>query len=207
MTEMRRKPARRPRRRARGALAVIGGLLLASAILRIATGAGEALAREEPLPAAAPPSESAQQAPGASGPSLSEADIAPVLEAMQQRKARLDQRETAIDVRMQALRVAEEEIERRLAELERAENSLRETLALAKTAAEDDLNRLTDVYANMKPKQAAALFEEMDPRFAAGFLGRMRPDAAASIMAGLSPPKAYTISVVLAGRNADVPTE
>ena len=32
----------------------------------------------------------------------------------------------------------------------------------------------------MKPKQAAALFEEMDPNFAAGFLGRMRPDAAAA---------------------------
>jgi flagellar motility protein MotE (MotC chaperone) len=35
----------------------------------------------------------------------------------------------------------------------------------------------------------------------------MRPDAAAGIMAGLQPQTAYTISVVLAGRNAKVPTE
>lgn len=47
----------------------------------------------------------------------------------------------------------------------------------------------------------------MDPGFAAGFLGRMRPEAAAGIMTGLSPETAYTISVVLAGRNADVPRD
>jgi flagellar motility protein MotE (MotC chaperone) len=47
----------------------------------------------------------------------------------------------------------------------------------------------------------------MDPVFAAGFLGRMRSDAAAAILAGLPPELAYSISVVLAGRNASVPTE
>ncbi len=55
----------------------------------------------------------------------------------------------------------------------------------------------------MKPKRAAALFEQMDARFAAGFLARMRPDAAAAVMAGLSPEAAHMFSVVLAGRNAE----
>ena len=57
----------------------------------------------------------------------------------------------------------------------------------------------------MKPKDAAALFEEMSPEFAAGFLGLMRADAAALIMTGLEPTTAYSISVILAGRNANVP--
>jgi flagellar motility protein MotE (MotC chaperone) len=35
----------------------------------------------------------------------------------------------------------------------------------------------------------------------------MRADAAAAILAGLAPDQAYSISVVLAGRNANVPTE
>jgi flagellar motility protein MotE (MotC chaperone) len=47
----------------------------------------------------------------------------------------------------------------------------------------------------------------MTPEFAAGFMARMRPDAAAAIMAGLEPATAYSISVVIAGRNARVPTE
>ncbi|NHX27768.1 hypothetical protein HA397_27890, partial [Escherichia coli] len=83
-----------------------------------------------------------------------------------------------------------------------AEDSLRATLTLAETAAESDLARLTAVYENMKPKDAAGLFEQMSPDFAAGFMGMMRPDAAAQIMAALDPATAYSISVVLAGRNA-----
>ena len=91
--------------------------------------------------------------------------------------------------------------------LEMAEESLVSTMARASTASENDLTRLTAVYENMKPKEASALFEEMDPEFAAGFLGRMRPDAAASIMTGLNSGKAYAISVILAGRNANAPSE
>ncbi|MFZ7091158.1 MotE family protein [Primorskyibacter sp. 2E233] len=215
---------KKPRRRMRGALTAIGGLLIASAVLRTAVGASEAFAREEPATnlAAGASSEGDVMAanahalatdshpPGGGDHStpvkrVAEADIMPLIEALNKREARIKQREADIDVRMQALSLAEQEIDRKMAELEAAEQKLRGTLALAQTAAEDDISRLTDVYANMKPKQAAALFEEMDPEFAAGFLGRMRSDAAAAIMAGLTPSAAYTISVVLAGRNAEVP--
>jgi flagellar motility protein MotE (MotC chaperone) len=91
--------------------------------------------------------------------------------------------------------------------LKEAETSLTATMALASSAAEDDLTQLTAVYENMKPKEAAQVFAAMDPKFAAGFLGRMRTDAAAAIMAGLEPDTAYAISVLLAGRNAAAPTE
>lgn len=108
---------------------------------------------------------------------------------------------------MKALDLADHAIEEKIAALETAERALSATLALADGASESDLGRLTSVYENMKPKDAAALFETMDPAFAAGFLARMRPETAAGIMAGLSPQVAYKISVILAGRNAAVPTE
>ena len=108
---------------------------------------------------------------------------------------------------MKALEIAESAIETKLAALVDAEEKLRETLALADGASEGDLTRLTSVYEKMKPKDAAALFEEMDPAFAAGFLGRMRPETAAGVLARLSPTAAYTISVMLAGRNATVPRD
>ena len=109
--------------------------------------------------------------------------------------------------RLQALRITDREVTQKIAALEEAETDLRQTLSIAETAAEDDIKRLTEVYERMKPKQAAALFEQMDPSFATGFIARMRPEAAAAIMAGLSPQAAHTFSVVMAGRNADVPTE
>ena len=103
--------------------------------------------------------------------------------------------------------IAEEEIARQMKALEEAEASLKSTLSIADDAAESDVARLTAVYEQMKPEEAAALFSEMDPQFAAGFLGRMRPDAAAAVMAGLDPADAYSISVILAGRNARAPRQ
>ncbi len=206
MTRLIARPGRRRRPRARGTLAVIGGLLIASALIRIAAGTGEAFARESGHGTDLVADDMGGTLRGASdGAGISGGDITPLLAALEAREARISKREGEIGVRMQALALAEQEIDRKMAGLAAAEESLRATLALARTAAEDDIGRLTDVYAKMKPKQAAALFEEMAPEFAAGFLARMRPDAAAAVMAGLSPRAAYTISVVLAGRNADVP--
>lgn len=185
-------------RRQKNVLTVVVGLLVLSGGLRFAIGIGPALAvAEGALPA--PPSDSVAFAP--------EPEIEPLLAALQAREARVTARETAIDDRLIALTAAEEELGKRLAELEQAEASLLAALALSETANDADITRLTAVYENMKPADAAGLFEQMEPAFASGFLVRMRPEAAAAIMAGLDPQTAYSVSVIIAGRNANAPTE
>ncbi|MEO9651159.1 MAG: hypothetical protein ABJ360_07485 [Roseobacter sp.] len=188
-------------RNGRGSVLFICCLLMGSAAIRIGGEAGKAVANENTLSAVSSPTPQPEQNP----PEVDGIGMSEMLAAFQKREARLERLENEMAVRQKALQVADEEIEKRLVVLQNAEEALRSMLAIADTAAEDDLTTLTTVYENMKPKDAAALFEEMEPGFAAGFLGRMRPDAAAGIMAGLSPQKAYTISVLLAGRNADVP--
>lgn len=189
------------RRKNAGSILLISSLLIGSAILRVAAGAGQAVATESPLEEASATSENSQSG----GQEINRDQLSNMLQAFQERETRISENERKIEIRMKALAVADVEIERRLAVLKDAEDSLRSVLTMANTAAEDDLARLTSVYENMKPKDAAALFEEMEPAFAAGFLGRMRSETAAGIMAGLSPQVAYSISVILAGRNADVP--
>ncbi|ABG29997.1 hypothetical protein CEP88_11680 [Roseobacter denitrificans] len=189
------------RRNGRGSVLLICCLLIGSAAIRIGSEAGKAVATENPFPAPAI-SEAKEESAGSEE---TKADFSKMLIAFQEREARIERLERQIDRRQKALEVADAEIEKRLQVLQDAENALRSMLAIADTAAEDDVVRLTSVYENMKPKVAAALFEEMEPAFAAGFLGRMRPDAAAGIMSGLTPNKAYTISVILAGRNAEAP--
>ena len=188
-------------KRPRGALTTICVLLLLSALIRLGEHAGSAYAREDD--GAAMPPEVATQVVAAAAPP----DIAAVLKALQDREDRVKESENQVRLRMVALEEAENEIAERISELRAAEAALRETLALADQAAENDIARLTAVYENMKPKDAAALFETMDATFAAGFLGRMKPAAAAGILAGLEPETAYTISVVLAGRNAEAPKQ
>lgn len=191
--------SKRVKYKRKGTLHVIAGLLIASAFLRIGGGSGAAFA--ESLTAPAPQMKDDTEAPD------NNIQKDALLSALQEREARLELREKALEDRLQAIAVAESELSEQLAALQNAEESLRATMAVADTAAETDLARLTTVYENMKPKEAAALFEEMAPEFSAGFLGRMRPEAAALIMTQLTPQTAYTVSVVLAGRNAGVPTE
>ncbi|KAE9630793.1 MotE family protein [Parasedimentitalea maritima] len=188
-----------------GTLFMLAVLLIGSAALRLGFEAGPAIAREvASLPEADLPSGD-EVVQHESGPSSVE--FQHMLAAFQQREEALAAREAEIEDRVKAMELANQAITLKLAALEAAEVKLEETLALADGATENDLFRLTAVYEQMKPKQAAPLFEEMDPGFAAGFLARMKPEAAAGIMAGLSPQVAYTISVVLAGRNGSVPKE
>lgn len=186
----------------RGALVLIALLLVTSALVRFGAGPGAAIALEL---ADLPLKEPKQVA----DPII--ADITPdlvlLLEETKQKQKELLEREARLEARSQALALIEQTVEQDLARLEDAEEKLRATMVIADQAAEADLTRLTAVYENMKPDQASALFQMMEPSFAAGFLSRMRADAAAGILAGLEPDLAYSISVVLAGRNADVPRE
>lgn len=185
------------KRKPRHVLTVVAVLLLLSGAVRIVTGMGPAIALAQDQIAA----ETSLPEPEP------QAEIEPVLAALQAREARVSEREVAVDDRLRAMALAQEELEKRLAELEAAEASLLAALALSETANDDDIARLTAVYEAMKPGDAAGLFEQMEPVFAAGFLVRMRADAAAAIMAGLDPQTAYSVSVIIAGRNANAPTQ
>lgn len=177
-----------------GPLTVLALVLASSGALRFGQGVGAALALQ------AEPHDPISAAP-MNCPEPPER----LAVALQERQADIDAREASLRDRVAALALAEKSIEARIAELREAEGALRSTLALADGAAENDLARLTAVYEAMKPADAAALFETMAPEFAAGFLGRMRPEAAALVLSGMAPDKAYSISVLVAGRNALVP--
>ena len=188
---------------ARGSVVLVSALLVASACIRILASAEAAVAAIADSDEQIPPVTSPTQ----KSPKMNQerATMCSLLTSLRNREGDVETRETALDMRAKALDVAQFEIERRLDALEAAEKRLEATLTLAQTASEDDLARLTSVYENMKPKDASELFEEMEPEFAAGFIARMRPDSAAKIMSGLNPQAAYSISVMLAGRNARAP--
>ncbi len=191
----RRMSRSRPRRRRTGVLPVLAGLLVASALLRI--GEGDRIAQIRGLLEAG-------TAYAADGVQTATDEIGEVLAALKDREAQLDAREAQIEERSRVVEAGETELANQLAEIEAAEARLREMVNKAGAASEEDVNTLAAVYENMKPEQAGPLFEKMPPEFAAGFLSMMKPATAASIMAAVSPDAAYAISVVLAGRNADL---
>lgn len=187
----------------RGALWILAAIFVLSAGVRLASGTGAAIAKEmSELTHADLKKENVQ---GASCTSTEE--TAALMTALIARELKVEEQELLLAQKWKAVEIARQEINENLRALEAAETRLEATMARSQTAAEDDLAKLTAVYEAMKPKEAAALFEAMSPEFAAGFLGRMRSDSAGAIMAGLKPETAYTISVLLAGRNANAPRE
>jgi len=203
MLNLRKKISKPKRLKSRGTVRILILLLVASASLRVVSSATTAFAEIE---ASADPVHISEAQTEPETLTINGAqELEPMLRAFQEREERIRKKEREIEQRLKVLASADQKITQRLSELEKAEQDLRATIALADSAAEDDLARLTVVYENMKPKVAASLFEEMAPDFAAGFLGRMRPDAAAAIMAGMTPESAYTVSTILAGRNANIP--
>ncbi|MBV1868356.1 MAG: hypothetical protein KUG69_10705 [Marinosulfonomonas sp.] len=185
----------------RGALLIIGVTFSLSALTRLGGGVGQAIAKEV--------AELSADVSTTHDPLQCETSesITKILAVLRVRETDMNERQRHLEEKEVSLSLAEDQIRKNLIALTLAEEKLAATIATSETAAESDLARLTSVYENMKPKDAATLFEEMNPNFAAGFMGRMRPDAAAQIMAGLAPKTAYSISVILAGRNANILAE
>lgn len=184
------------KRYGRSLLATLALLMAASGAVRLGHGVGTAMALQAETPVQT-----------AAGPLQCPDPPERLLEAIRARQSDIAAQDAALRDRKAALELAEKAIEARLEELKDADARLRETLAIADGAAEKDIQRLTAVYEAMKPAEAAKLFETMAPEFAAGFLGRMRPEAAAAVLSGMPAETAYSVSVLIAGRNALAPKD
>ncbi|WP_394197624.1 MotE family protein [Litoreibacter albidus] len=138
---------------------------------------------------------------------VTDAETAALMEMLKTRAAQQDEVEAKQSERQLVLEKMEADVMANLARVEDAEHRLAETINDVSSASLDDIGQLTSVYQSMKPKAAAQLFEQMSAEFAAGFLGEMPPASAAGILSALSAEKAYAVSVVLAGRNANAPSE
>lgn len=180
-----------------GALLLLSACFLTSGLLR----AGDVVAALPGGQAGATP-----VAPN-HGPAVTAPEPAPDLGALavelKRRRAELDRREAALVEREQLLQAVEARIKLRLEEMAKAQEKLANTAAMVEDAAGRDVRHLVEMYQQMKPKQAGAIFDTMAPNFAAGFLGQMDASAAGLILANMQPEKAYAVSLLLAGRNVE----
>ena len=184
---------RRGRRRQRWVLTTLGLVFAASAVLRVGT--LDFAFAQDATPAPVTPS---------AVPGITETLQSALIEIDVLRRTLAD-REALLADRERAVAAAQALVETRLAELAAAEERLSALIAISDSAAETDLDRLTQVYETMPAAEAAAIFGQMDPSFAAGFLTRMAPAASATLMAELTPEQAYAVSVVIATRNSSAP--
>ena len=146
----------------------------------------------EPAPASRPvPSE------------FSQAEIE-VLQSLAKRRDALDARARDLELRENVLKATEKRIDGKIVELKALEEKIQQYLQQHDEQGEQQLKSLVKVYENMKPKDAARIFEQLDLDILLDVAERMREAKMAPILANMDPGKAKQITVELATRR-DLP--
>jgi flagellar motility protein MotE (MotC chaperone) len=135
------------------------------------------------------------------GRAQSPAEIA-VLERLQERRAELEARAKEIEMRESLLKAAEKRLEGRFAELKDLEARLNNTLQQRDEAEAARFKNVVTMYENMKPKDAAKIFDRLDIKMLVEVAREINPRRMSDIMAQMSPDAAQQLTVELAARVA-----
>lgn len=165
-------------------------------------------------PAAVPPAAAtaAAQAPASTPPTLqpparqpSDPPPAPVSEAerallqdLRKRRTELDTREAAVALRENVLASAEKRISVRVDELTGLQKRLESLEASRRERDETSWAGLVKVYETMKPRDAAAIFNDLDMAVLLPVLDRMKESKAAPVLAAMQPERARLVTADLA---------
>ncbi|MBR0657578.1 MotE family protein [Plastoroseomonas arctica] len=202
-----------------GAMALLM-LLKAETLWRAAVGAMEPTTGARVLPrpsglsvigpanaSADPPPRQAAPAPPPPAAAPSHADPAvlaerAVLDALRERRTEIDQREQAIVAREVMLGAAERRVQARIAELATMRDRL-EALERARGERDDAGWRgLVRLYEGMRPRDAAAIFDELEMPVLVQVMDRMGERKAAPVLGAMRPERARQLTAELARHRA-----
>lgn len=123
-----------------------------------------------------------------------------LLANLAQRRDQLEQRSRELDLRESLMAAAEKRIDERIAELKKLEASIKQIVQQYDQQEEKNLQSLVKVYENMKPKDAARIFEKLDPDVLLNVVERMKEAKVAAVLSEMSPATAQDLTVRLATR-------
>ena len=125
-----------------------------------------------------------------------------VLQNLSERRRQIEKQEANLDLRQGLLKAAEKRIDGKIAELKVIQDTIAGLLQQHKEQTDKKMKSLVKIYENMKPKDAARIFEQLDMAILLDVVKRMREAKTAPIMANMSPVKAKTVTAALARRRA-----
>lgn len=147
----------------------------------------------------APPAEDEIVIPagGAALPSGAERGI---LERLRQRREELDARARELDIRESLVKAAEQRIDAHLAEIKEVEAQIKAETKEKDQAEAARFKGLVTMYENMKPRDAAKIFDGLDMDVLIKVAAQINPRSMADIMAQMSPEMAERLTVALASK-------
>ena len=163
-----------------------------------ARGQGPQAAEAKPAaPAEAAPAPPPAPAAEPAGMTQTELDV---LQKLQERRGQIDGREKDVERREALLKAAEDQIDRKVAELKSLQHTIEGLLRQYNDQEDNKMRSLVKIYENMKPKEAAKIFEQLDMEILLEVVERMKEQKVAPILAEMDPAKARTVTAELAQR-------
>jgi len=121
-----------------------------------------------------------------------------VLQSLSKRRDELEEWERNIQVKEQLLQIEQKRLDEKIQHIESLKKEAGEVLAQYNEREDAKIRSLVKIYENMKPKEAARIFEEMDMPVLLLVVDRMSEKKVAPILAGMDPTKAKQVTVELA---------
>ncbi len=144
-----------------------------------------------------PPNGTVIQANGAPLPSGAERAI---LERLQERRQELDTRARELDIREGLIAAAEKRVEGKITELKQVEAQIGTAEEKKDEAEAARLKGLITMYENMKPRDAAKIFDHLEMTVLLEVAARINPRKMSDILAQMSADAAERLTVELASR-------
>lgn len=121
-----------------------------------------------------------------------------VLEALSERRTKIENMERQLGLREKVLQATEQRIDEKLAELSRLNTEVKDMLVVKNKEDEAQMGSLVKIYEAMKPKEAARIFNEMDMNTLLMVASKMSERRLAPVLAAMTPDKARDVTVQLA---------
>ena len=146
---------------------------------------------------AAPPAAPAASAAAGKAPETSDAERALLLD-LRHRRAELDARDATLASREAVLAATEKRLTTRLEELGGLQTRLEAMEKARKSRDDQNWQGLVKLYEQMKPRDAATIFNDLDKPVLLAVLDRMKEAKAAAVLAAMAPERARQATADLA---------
>ncbi len=156
---------------------------------------------KEEAPASRSPGEAVQETTlVAQSPAPSASERA-VLERLQERRQELDSRSRELEIRESLLKAHEQRIDAKVEELKGVETRIAAATHQKDEADAQRFKSIVKMYENMKPKDAAKIFDRLDMTVLIDVASHMKPQIMSDVLAQMQPDTAEKLTVELARRS------
>jgi len=144
--------------------------------------------------------------PAVRDPTLMSPGEIELLQTLSVRRDEIEKKAGEVDQRDALLQAAEQRINEKIAKLQSMQKDIDGAFKKQDQVDQEKIASLVKIYENMKPKEAARIFEQLDLPVLLEVVSHMKEQKSAPILASMEPGKAKALTLALAER-PKVPTK